>query len=156
VRKIIVSDPNICTGCRTCEAVCSTFHERRCNPVESRLCAITYSELGIFVPVVCHHCEDPECMEACPVDAILKDERTEGVVINQDECTGCELCIEACPIGAIKKNPKTGQIVKCDLCGGDPTCVKFCSVDALKYMDMDEMDIRQNRDRIELFQSKII
>ena len=43
----------------------------------------------------------------------------------------------ACPFGAILVDPKTGDVVKCDLCGGDPTCVKVCPTRALLYVRAD-------------------
>ena len=32
-------------------------------------------------------------------------------------------------------NPKTGKPIICDLCDGDPQCVKVCSPKALEYVD---------------------
>jgi Fe-S-cluster-containing dehydrogenase component len=39
----------------------------------------------------------------------------------------------ACPYGAIFADPKTGAITKCDLCGGDPMCVKVCPKHVIMY-----------------------
>jgi hypothetical protein len=35
-------------------------------------------------------------------------------------------CAEACPAQYIRGNADTGQPLICDLCGGDPQCVKAC------------------------------
>jgi hypothetical protein len=35
-------------------------------------------------------------------------------------------CQEACPAKYIRGNPDTGQPLICDLCGGEPSCVKAC------------------------------
>lgn len=145
MKKVIIKDPDLCTGCRTCEAVCSTVHEGRCNPAESRIRVITYPDIGLNVPMSCSHCEIPLCMQVCPINAIYRDEDSGAVVINEDSCVGCLMCISACPIGGIGINPIRGQIVKCDLCGGEPTCVEFCSVGALQYLAADEVDARQKR-----------
>jgi len=38
-----------------------------------------------------------------------------------------------CPIEGVVFDASTGKAVKCDLCGGDPECVKVCDKGALKY-----------------------
>jgi anaerobic carbon-monoxide dehydrogenase iron sulfur subunit len=91
----------------------------RCNPQQ------------IFV-VLCQHCDDAECIEACAAGALTRD--PDGTVRHHPElCNGCLLCMEACPIGAIYPDPTGKAIVKCDLCGGreTPSCVEACKVDAL-------------------------
>jgi Fe-S-cluster-containing hydrogenase component 2 len=35
-------------------------------------------------------------------------------------------CVPACPFDVVFIAP-TGEVLKCDLCGGDPACVKACS-----------------------------
>ena len=148
MKKVIIKDPDLCTGCRTCEAVCSTFHEGRCNPAESRIRVITYPDIGLNVPMSCSHCETPRCMHVCPTNAIHKDQGTKAVVINEALCIGCLMCISVCPIGGIGINPIRGQVIKCDLCGGQPTCVEFCSEGALQYLAADELDTTQKRKRL--------
>ena len=37
----------------------------------------------------------------------------------------------ACPFGATFVNTDNGQVLKCDLCDGDPTCVKVCPTEAI-------------------------
>ena len=48
-----------------------------------------------------------------------------SIRVLNEKCTGCKLCIKACPFGAIQVGPNR-EILKCDLCGGDPECVKYC------------------------------
>jgi Fe-S-cluster-containing hydrogenase component 2 len=35
-------------------------------------------------------------------------------------------CVPACPFDTVFVAP-SGEVLKCDLCGGDPACVKACS-----------------------------
>jgi Fe-S-cluster-containing dehydrogenase component len=55
-----------------------------------------------------------------------RDERTGAIVVDDDACTLCHECVEACSYGAINIS-LDGEVLKCDLCGGEPACVEFCS-----------------------------
>jgi Fe-S-cluster-containing hydrogenase component 2 len=44
------------------------------------------------------------------------------------------MCTLACPFGCIIVNDE-GFAEKCDLCNGDPQCVKFCRAGALRFED---------------------
>ena len=66
-------------------------------------------------------------MSACPVDAISVDAETGAKVVSDAACVGCKVCTIACPFGTVNYNADTGKVIKCDLCGGDPVCVKACS-----------------------------
>jgi electron transport complex protein RnfB len=53
------------------------------------------------------------CIQACPVDAILGAAKQMHTVI-EHECTGCDLCVEPCPVDCIdmvsvKASPETWQ-----------------------------------------------
>jgi Fe-S-cluster-containing dehydrogenase component len=37
-------------------------------------------------------------------------------------------------------NPDTHKAFKCDLCGGDPACVKVCPTDAIEYTELEQPD----------------
>jgi Fe-S-cluster-containing hydrogenase component 2 len=70
-------------------------------------------------------------MDACPVGAIEVDPKTNARVINAQKCTGCMTCVKACPWAMISFNEETKKATKCDLCGGDPQCVKWCPSGAM-------------------------
>ena len=124
-RRVLISVPEWCDGCRMCEMVCSLQHTGSINPSLARIRVIRPKAGGAY-PVVCRQCKDPLCQSACPVPgAMTRDERSGAAVINEAKCTGCLACVEACPFGAIQVGPNH-EILKCDLCGGDPECVKYC------------------------------
>ena len=125
-RKILKVIQGLCTECHECEIVCSLKHTGMVNPALARI-KISYSSKDpLPFPVICLHCKDAPCKEACPIpDAMYIDEKTGAIVINEDECTQCLACVDACPFEAIQIGPHQ-EILKCDLCNGDPVCVKFC------------------------------
>jgi len=94
---------------------------------------VAFDDQGLFVPEICRHCRDPWCLNKCPAEAMVRDAETNAVVIVDELCTGCRACADACPFGLIKVSP-AGDVFKCDLCGGDPVCVKNCTRGALEYL----------------------
>jgi Fe-S-cluster-containing hydrogenase component 2 len=134
MHKIILVDPWKCTGCRMCEVACSFYHEKECNPSRSRINVLKLKD-DIFLPSLCQHCEEPLCIDLCFRKAITRDENGR-VLINYDRCIGCRLCL-LCPLGGISVDVKTGKVIKCDLCGGEPRCVKVCPTKAVEYVRAD-------------------
>ncbi len=54
---------------------------------------------GDFIPRPCMHCDNPPCVQVCPVGATYKNEQ--GVVLqNYERCIGCKYCMVACPYQA--------------------------------------------------------
>jgi Fe-S-cluster-containing dehydrogenase component len=76
-------------------------------------------------------------MAACPTGALYRDEAVGSVLFYADECIGCAACVDACPFGMAALHPETGLALICDLCGGDPACVKRCATGAIVYADGD-------------------
>ena len=52
------------------------------------------------------------------------------IVVNEEECTGCETCVGACPAEAISMVDVIAKIDygECTECG---TCVEECPVEAI-------------------------
>lgn len=124
-----------CTGCRSCEYACSMFHNKGLvRPSVSAIHVKKYKNV-VDIPMICWHCEDAPCVKACPTtpQAIVKDKETNIIkYIDDKTCLGakCNKCIEACPPGFLRRHPDTGWPIFCDLCGGDPQCVKACQSQA--------------------------
>ncbi len=133
-KKILAANKSKCTGCHSCEVWCSFHHSQEVQPSLARLKVVSFEDKGDFVPMVCHHCRDAWCLNACPVNAITRDKETNAVVILKELCTGCQACAEACPFGAIRV-ASNGDVLKCDLCDGNPVCVWACTRGALTYTE---------------------
>jgi Fe-S-cluster-containing dehydrogenase component len=91
-----------------------------------------------FIPVYCHHCAKAPCKDACPVEAISRNEQ--GIVlIDNDLCIGCKECIEACPFGAMQFDDNQEIAVKCDLCverladNKQPSCMSVCPTGCIHF-----------------------
>ncbi len=148
VKRVLVIHAENCTGCRMCELACSSVKEGEFIPEHSRIRIVTNELEGWSRPTVCLQCENPMCMEKCPVGAIYKTKTPQGdflVLVDQEKCTGCKQCVEACPFGVIYFFDKLG-VIKCDLCGGNPTCVGFCSYKCLDFVELSDEEY-QNRIR---------
>lgn len=125
----------ICTGCQNCALVCALSHEQLINPKLARNTVQTDVQVGYVTDVLyCQQCDDPKCLNACTTGALRIDTATGARIIDQDTCVGCQTCLNACifaPVASrIKYNPETNTCFKCDLCGGDPLCVKRCPLGA--------------------------
>ena len=88
-------------------------------------------------------------MNVCPVKAISRDEELGSVEVDYDACIGCRSCVVVCPFGAMSFNTIDRQVFKCDLCDGDPQCVRFCDIDAVRYVDAEEVAVDKKRDAAE-------
>jgi len=124
---------DLCTGCGTCQLACSNRAAGGYSPRLARLKVFSENENLVNRPLVCTQCENPFCMHSCPFDAISRSDTTGVVLINKETCTGCGNCIKACPDDMIQFDSGS-KADKCDLCEGEPLCVKYCVPKALKLV----------------------
>jgi Fe-S-cluster-containing hydrogenase component 2 len=120
-----------CTGCRHCEIACSKYHEGVIWPGASRIRVYEYPP-SVEFPVLCYQCADAPCARACPADALSVNEETKTIAIDAEKClrisegSDCTVCVDECPGNTIRIHPTENVPMFCDLCGGDPECVKVC------------------------------
>ncbi|MEE8363865.1 MAG: 4Fe-4S dicluster domain-containing protein [Dehalococcoidia bacterium] len=127
-----------------------------------------------FVPTPCMQCQNPPCVNVCPVGATWSV--PEGiVVIDNDRCIGCRMCMAACPYErrfyvwsdppipaqAVFVEPaiehqiplQKGVVAKCYNCldllrtGRVPLCVAACPQGALYQGDFEE-DLATNGNEV--------
>ncbi|MHA1884668.1 MAG: 4Fe-4S dicluster domain-containing protein [Promethearchaeota archaeon] len=150
----IAVDQERCIGCQACSVACKI--ENSSNDywinVETQNSEIRDTPTGKFpdlelnfLPKLCNHCENPPCVDSCPVDALKK--RDDGIVIlDQEICTLCKACFDACPYGIIVLNEEEDIAEKCNLCshridqGLEPFCVICCEGQALYFGDLNDTE----------------
>jgi dimethyl sulfoxide reductase iron-sulfur subunit len=166
----MVIDLRKCIGCNSCTIACKQVHG---TPP-----GIFYSHVNIYeqgkyptarqksLPVLCNHCDDPACVNVCPVGASQK--QPNGIVtVDPNKCIGCRYCMVACPYDVRQYNGSTptgyypdkgltayekvayaahqvGTVEKCDFCatrvaqGQLPACVQTCPAKARFFGDLDD------------------
>jgi len=90
---------------------------------------------AFFVPKLCNQCENPPCVQVCPVGATYQT--PDGVVlVDRTWCIGCGYCIMGCPYGVRFFHPVYHTAEKCTFCyhriskGLKTACVQACPFDA--------------------------
>ncbi len=100
---------------------------------------------AFFVPKLCNQCDNPACVQVCPVGATYKTD--DGVVlVDREWCIGCGYCIMACPYGVRFFHPVHKVAEKCNFCyhritkGLDPACVQSCAFGARRLANLRDPD----------------
>jgi len=146
--KKIYAIEDYCMGCKRCEVACIVEHSPGKNAIKAyRDKARLPKNRAVFeesgpesFPLMCRHCDDARCLEACMTGAMHRDERG-AVVVDENRCIGCWMCIMVCPYGAIQREQRTGKVSwKCDMCPDrdTPACVEACVNRALIVVEEED------------------
>jgi formate dehydrogenase iron-sulfur subunit len=135
-------DLDRCSGCKACVVACHTLNgldeNEAWRDVGLLIGGSRTSPVMQHVTAACHHCLEPACMIACPVNAYEKNPVTGIVKHLDDQCFGCQYCTMACPYDVPKYHPQKGIVRKCDMCssrlavGEAPACVQACPHEAIR------------------------
>jgi Fe-S-cluster-containing dehydrogenase component len=120
-----------------------------------------------YLPVQCQQCDNPPCVDVCPVEATWKE--PDGiVVVDYNWCIGCRYCQAACPYHArrfnwkkpgdpgrrnqsrpglpLQPHPAAGHVEKCHFClhrtrdGRLPACLEACPTGARVFGNLLDPD----------------
>ncbi|MHA1767991.1 MAG: 4Fe-4S dicluster domain-containing protein [Promethearchaeota archaeon] len=154
-RKVIICDPDKCTGCEICEFVCAAVHHNSFNPYYSNIRRIRIEPILNFA-LTCQFCKDPPCVRSCPEKALTQDEKTGRIIIDDAKCDGCAHCIKACPFGAIHIDLIDEKARMCDQCKDieingqtGPQCVIYCPKEALEFTTLESYSDKVARKSVE-------
>lgn len=109
---------------------------------------ISFLKEEIAFLFACRRCEDNPCINACPNEALKKEN---GVVKRSNFlCISCKSCSLACPFGTILPDIIPYLTSKCDVCinrlgeNQVPLCVESCECGAIKFIDEEEFKGKEN------------
>lgn len=117
----MVIDLQKCVGCGACALACKTENNTalRRNGQTHNWADFLHETTGKFpntgyrtLPVLCNHCSNAPCVEACPVEPKAMYKTEDGITMHNDErCIGCRACQEACPYSRmeVKRDGEYGE-----------------------------------------------
>ncbi len=152
--KEIFVKTQICTGCRSCQLACAIEHSETKNlfaallesPGPKSRVHVEWLDSGDKVPVLCRHCEDAPCVNACIAGAITRAD-SGAVITEKDKCIGCWTCVMVCPYGVIGREKPTGKAYRCDRCPDldTPACVSACPTAALSFETIETHSVQKRK-----------
>jgi len=146
-------DQSRCYGCQACSVACKDWNDIAPGP--EKWMSVFEWETGVFpdmrinlLAFSCGHCDNPQCMAACPSGAIFKEDKYGAVLVDADLCKGARKCVEACPYGSPKfaDDAAGTKMSKCTMCidrleaGDKPICVMSCPLRAFDFGPIDELE----------------
>ncbi len=159
--KSFVIDVSICNGCYCCQIACKDEHVGNdWTPIakpqpdtgqfwlkQNEFIRGTVPKVKMYYrPVLCMHCDEAPCMEACPIEGAIYKRDDGLVIIDPVKCTGCKSCVDACPWRVIYFNEGLNIAQKCTGCAHlldngwkEPRCADACPTGAIKFGEEAEL-----------------
>ena len=119
-----------CVGCLVCQTICTWWHNETFSINSARLRIVSKpveQQPPLNRVFVCTLCE--KCIKVCEPGALFINEKG-FIELNRELCTSCYNCAEVCPQKVIWFDEDDCPLI-CDLCGGNPQCVRWCKYDAI-------------------------
>lgn len=126
--KKLVADASLCTGCGTCEKVCSQAYYKEEDRAKSAIRVSAGAEGGYTI-AVCDQCG--VCKDMCSPMAL--SQAANGVVrLDKKRCVGCLICVGECLRDFMCYHDDLPTPFKCVACG---LCAKSCPSGALSIVE---------------------
>jgi len=121
MRYGMVIDLQRCVGCGACAIACKAENNTRTRGNEQTFnwADFVMKTEGTFpntthwvMPVLCNHCSNAACVEACPVNPKAMYKTAEGITLHDPAlCIGCGACMAACPYSsaAVDESSLSGE-----------------------------------------------
>lgn len=125
----MVIDLQKCVGCGACAFACKAENNTQAagNGQTFNWADFIYREEGTFpnvtftaMPVLCNHCSDAPCVDACPVKPKAMFKTADGITMHNDaRCIGCRRCQKECPYSAtdVKKQNAAYSVISYNASG---------------------------------------
>ncbi len=137
--KRLFIDLDVCASgeCENCVISCSYLYHRQTgnNGI------VSVAELATYA-LVCRKCEEPHCVNSCPVEALEQLENKDRTLARYNmRCISCASCSHACPYGTIYPENVPYLVHNCDFCldrrteKDEPLCISTCPYGALSLKD---------------------
>lgn len=155
--KALLYDATLCIGCLECERGCATQNKlpytdsieklKKTSEFKYTYVVVKQEKEGEkYMRRLCMHCNEPTCVSACPVGALVKT-KLGPVTYEEERCMGCRYCMVACPFGIPKYewSKVLPRVQKCIMCserveaGKQTACAEACPVGATIFGDRDEL-----------------
>ncbi len=113
-------DKQKCSGCHLCETICSLFHLGAVN-TEKAAIRINKDDLDTSLnsPEVCRQCKEMKCLQG---ERVSQEKERKKFIWRRERSNRC-------PFHALSVFGE--DCYHCDLCGGNPQCVKVCTTGAI-------------------------
>ena len=121
-----------CTGCGHCEIACRAKRAGTGEPYFSAVRVTDGGQDAPHVPLLCTQCAEAPCIAVCPGEALSRQRPFGPLAVEPTRCSACAGCVLSCPFEVLHLGGRRSLPDPCDLCRGDPACVRSCPTGALE------------------------